>query len=270
MRYNINARLIYDATDGTLTLPGSSEPDSQLSITASALLYYFLRHTDVISRDEVLKKVWDDNGLTSSNSNLNQYLSMLRKTFRHYDIENIIVTVSRGMLQLNPELTIAIIDDIAEAPSEPAAEVAPMQDSRPPFTRAEETSAPSRHARGTCWYLAGGCLLTIALLLVICSFLGGNTSHPITLTQMRHSQCELLASDEMLRSVAGTAYGKNFDAVRQRLKLECKPGERFVFFYGDRLETNGLGRVFLAHCAMHEDNPFSYCDNYFYYSWKPQ
>ena len=92
MRYNINARLIYDATDGTLTLPGSSEPDSQLSITASALLYFFLRHTGVVSRDEVLKKVWDDNGLTSSNSNLNQYLSMLRKTFRHYDIDNIIVT----------------------------------------------------------------------------------------------------------------------------------------------------------------------------------
>ncbi|EPE7328000.1 hypothetical protein ACSLWP_005053, partial [Salmonella enterica] len=51
--------------------------------------------------------------------------------------------------------------------------------------------------------------------------------------------------------------------------IACKPGERFLFFYGDRLETNGLGRVFLAHCAMHEDNPFSYCDNYFYYSWKP-
>jgi hypothetical protein len=80
---------------------------------------------------------------------------------------------------------------------------------------------------------------------------------------MNHSQCELLASDEMLRSVSATAYGKNFDEVRQRLKLSCKPGERFVFFYGDRLETNGLGRVFLAHCAMHEDNPFSYCDNYF-------
>ncbi|KJF75540.1 hypothetical protein UA70_30805 [Raoultella planticola] len=87
---------------------------------------------------------------------------------------------------------------------------------------------------------------------------------------MTHSQCELLASDEMLRSVSATAYARNFDEVRQRLKLECKPGERFVFFYGDRLETNGLGRVFLAHCAMHEDNPFSYCDNYFYYSWKPQ
>ncbi len=37
-------------------LPGSDEPDSQLSITASALLYFFLRHTGVVSRDEVLKK----------------------------------------------------------------------------------------------------------------------------------------------------------------------------------------------------------------------
>lgn len=260
MRYNIHGRLIYDAMDGTLTLPGSDEADSQLSITANALLWFFLRHTGVVSRDEVLKKVWDDNGLTSSNSNLNQYLSMLRKTFRHYDIDNIIVTVSRGLLQLNPDLTIHPLDASPEPP--PKADTEPNQ--------AEQKPAPSHHARGTCWYLAGGGLLTIALLLVVCSFLGGNTSHPITLTQMRHSQCELLASDEMLRSVAGAVYGKNFDAVRQRLKLECKPGERFVFFYGDRLETNGLGRVFLAHCAMHEDNPFSYCDNYFYYSWKPQ
>jgi hypothetical protein len=194
---------------------------------------------------------------------------MLRKTFRHYDIENIIVTVSRGMLQLNPELTIAIIDDIAEAPSEPAAEVAPMQESGPP-SPGRGNLRPSRHARGTCWYMAGASLLAIALLLLAFAFVGGGESRPITLTQMTHSQCELLASDEMLRSVSATAYGKNFDEVRQRLKLECKPGERFVFFYGDRLETNGLGRVFLAHCAMHEDNPFSYCDNYFYYSWKPQ
>jgi DNA-binding winged helix-turn-helix (wHTH) protein len=45
----------------TAHYPRKHEPDSQLSITASALLYFFLRHTGV-SRDEVLKKVWDDNG----------------------------------------------------------------------------------------------------------------------------------------------------------------------------------------------------------------
>lgn len=270
MRYNINGRLIYDATDGTLTLPGSDEADSQLSITASALLYFFLRHTAVVSRDEVLKKVWDDNGLTSSNSNLNQYLSMLRKTFRHYDIDNIIVTVSRGLLQLNPGLTIDMLDISPEPDpqaqpqpvTEPGSSVAPSIGLKKP--------SPPRKKHGACGYIAGTGLLTLALLLVVFSFLNDSESRPILLKPMSHSHCELLASDEMLRSVAGTNYGKNFDAVRQRLKLECNPGERFVFFYGDRLETNGLGRVFLAHCAMHEDNSFGYCDNYFYYSWKPQ
>ncbi|HGN9364320.1 TPA: transcriptional regulator, partial [Klebsiella quasipneumoniae] len=224
MRYNIHARLIYDATDGTLTLPGSDEPDSQLSITASALLYFFLRHTGVVSRDEVLKKVWDDNGLTSSNSNLNQYLSMLRKTFRHYDIDNIIVTVSRGMLQLNQDLSIELLDagpalaDVASPAAPPGEPAGAGRETTPP--------AASPHARGMCWYLAGGCLLVIALLLVAFTFAGTHVARPINLTLMNHSQCELLASDEMLRSVSATAYGKNFDEVRQRLKLSCKPGER--------------------------------------------
>lgn len=266
MRYNINARFIYDATDGTLTLPESDEPDSQLSITASALLFFFLRNTGVISREEVLKKVWDDNGLTSSNSNLNQYLSMLRKTFRHYGIDNIIVTVSRGYLQLNPDVVIETLDDTVPE----ITDITPPVIQTEPPPQAEESAPPSAHARGMCWYMAGVGLLVMSLLLVAFSLAGSRESRPIALSQMTHSQCELLASDEMLRSVTASAYGKNFDDVRQRLKIACKPGERFLFFYGDRLETNGLGRVFLAHCAMHEDNPFSYCDNYFYYSWKPQ
>ena len=266
MRYNINARFIYDATDGTITLPQSDEPDSQLSITASALLFFFLHNTGIVSREEVLKKVWDDNGLTSSNSNLNQYLSMLRKTFRHYGIDNIIVTVSRGYLQLNPDVVIEALDDTP--PPAPTPEPPVIVDETAPEPP-QETPPATTHARGTCWYIAGACLLTIALLLLILSLVGVRESRPITLSQITHSQCELLASDEMLRSVSADAYVKNFDEVRQRLKVECKPGERFLFFYGDRLETNGLGRVFLAHCAMHEDNPFSYCDNYFYYSWKP-
>ncbi|WP_052282635.1 winged helix-turn-helix domain-containing protein [Kluyvera genomosp. 1] len=265
MRYNINARFIYDTTDGTIMLPQSDEPDSQLSITASALLNYFLHNTGIISRDEVLKKVWDDNGLTSSNSNLNQYLSMLRKTCRHYGIDNIIVTVSRGYLQLNPDVVIQALDESPAAPLKPPAAETDLAVSALPVT-----PPPTPHARGMCWYIAGACLLTIAVLLVAFSLVGTRESRPLNLTQISHSQCELLASDEMLRSVSASGYATNFDKVRQRLNVECKPGERFLFFYGDRLETNGLGRVFLAHCAMHEDNPFSYCDNYFYYSWKPQ
>jgi DNA-binding winged helix-turn-helix (wHTH) protein len=269
MRYNINARFIYDATDGSLTQRENTEPDSQLSITANALLYFFLRNTEIVSREEVLKKVWDDNGLTSSNSNLNQYLSILRKVFRHYDIDNIIVTVSRGYLQLNPDVIIEPIDDgshqLTGTPVHQPVTAMPELT----FDKAEWSVPLTPHDRGVCWYVAGGCLLVFSLMLVSLGLFNSREPSPIALTHISHNQCELLASDEMLRSVSADVYRKHFDDVRQQLGITCKPGERFLFFYGDRLETNGLGRVFLAHCAMHEDNPFSYCDNYFYYSWKP-
>ncbi|SUC28635.1 Transcriptional regulatory protein, C terminal [Providencia rustigianii] len=110
MKYKINAFIIYDAVDGTLSLK-EDEVDTQLSITANALLFYLIKRKGVVSRDEVLKAVWDDNGLVSSNSNLNQYLSLLRKTFRQYGIENIIVTVARGRLEFNSEILLELIDE---------------------------------------------------------------------------------------------------------------------------------------------------------------
>jgi hypothetical protein len=94
---------------------------------------------------------------------------MLRKTFRHYDIDNIIVTVSRGMLQLNQDLSIELLDagpalaDVA-SPAAPPGE--PAGAGRKPHR------LPLHHTRGTCWYLAGGCLLVIALLLVAFTFAG--------------------------------------------------------------------------------------------------
>ncbi len=266
MRYNINARLIYDAADGTLMLPDSDTPDAQLSITANALLFFFLRNTAVVSREEVLKKVWDDNGLTSSNSNLNQYLSMLRKTFRHYHIDNIIVTISRGNLQLNPAI---VVETLVESPIPLLAAPDPCHEVAAPKENSPNPPCP-QHERGMCWYMASAALLAISCLLVGFALVGRVASHPISLTPLTQHECALLASEDMLSSVAGNAYRKNFDAVRQRLKLTCKPGEQFYFFYGDKLQTNGLGRVFLVHCAMYENNPFSYCDNYFYYAWNPQ
>ncbi|MCU8650555.1 winged helix-turn-helix domain-containing protein, partial [Escherichia coli] len=185
-------------------------------------LNFFLHHTDIVSREEVLKKVWDDNGLTSSNSNLNQYLSMLRKTFRHYGIDNIIITVARGYLQLNPDVSIEPLD---EAPAPPAIiEPSIIPDVDAPTSSEDTGSAPSTltpvtHSHDAYWYFAGACLLTISILLVAFNLFGISEARPIALTQLSHSQCELLASDEMRRSVSVKAYEKNYDEVRKRLNI---------------------------------------------------
>nr|WP_314417840.1 winged helix-turn-helix domain-containing protein [uncultured Erwinia sp.] len=265
MRYNINASLIYDAADGTLTLPDSPNPDTQLSITASTLLFFFLQHQDIISRDEVLKKVWDDNGLTSSNSNLNQYLSMLRKTFRHYGIENIILTISRGNLQLNPDIVIEPLHDLLLEPARAA--------DSPAQTHTAATVAEIPLAQGIRkihWNVASAALLILSLLMLPLALINRFNPTFIEPLLLSNEGCELMGTPDMIGSVATLDYEKNFASVLKRLNLTCNPGQRYIFSYGDKLQTRGLGRVFLAHCAIQDDIPYGYCDNYFYYSWEPQ
>lgn len=264
MRYNINASLIYNTADGTLTLPGNNIPDTQLSLTTNALFLFLLEHPQIISREEILKKIWDDNGLISSNSNLNQYLSMLRKTFRYYGINNIILTVSRGNLQLNPEVTFVVLETTSgEDFSQPRQPESLLQN--------KEVTVPLPHYLPfMSWYRAGVILLSVSLIIMTVTLLADGKLNPVVLTPYTSGPCYLLASNEMLSSIQENTYLMNFNAIRQSLKINCLPTQRFAFFYSDKLQTNGLGRVYMAHCTMNDENPFSYCDNYFYYSWKPQ
>lgn len=289
MKYKINAFIIYDAADGTLSLK-EDEVDTQLSITANALLYYFIQNRGVVSRDEVLKAVWDDNGLVSSNSNLNQYLSLLRKAFRQYGIENIIVTVARGRLEFNSEVTLERLNAAKTHPAELIKSLSEIEDAavvlspaiepvsvNPPLTEPKlATTSPvnppkpvTKAKKEMCWYFASGALLLCSILLLVMAYLSNQPSQPINMTVLEHANCDVLSNEKMINATVAQNYVQNFDKVRNNLNLACVEKERFVFFYGDKLQTNGLGRVFLAHCAVNEDNPFSYCDNYFYYSWKP-
>ncbi|SUC36936.1 Transcriptional regulatory protein, C terminal [Providencia rustigianii] len=277
MKYKINAFIIYDAVDGTLSLK-EDEVDTQLSITANALLFYLIKRKGVVSRDEVLKAVWDDNGLVSSNSNLNQYLSLLRKTFRQYGIENIIVTVARGRLEFNSEILLELIDEetlntthLLNSLSEIQTAEVILTPATDPIELIPQESPKSIHPqkREICWYLASAVLLGCSILLATMNYFSSQPSAPISLPTLEHASCDALSTEKMINGVVAENYEQNFDKVRNNLNLDCKDKERFVFFYGDKLQKNGLGRVFLAHCAANESNPFSYCDNYFYYSWKP-
>lgn len=262
MIFNINAKLIYNPADGTLTTQGSDTPDTQLSLTTSALLFFILQHPEIITREEILKKIWDNNGLTSSNSNLNQYLSMIRKTFRYYGIDNIILTVSRGNLQLNPEITVDVLENNQEEPL-----FSPQKVKTQP-ERDKKSDRPSIQQYIPSPYWAGAILLGSSLMITVLTLATEKKLKPVALMPLVFGQCHLLANKEMLNSIQEKTYERNFNAVRQRLKINCLPAHRFAFFYGDKLQTNGLGRVYLAHCKMNEETPFGYCDNYFYYSWK--
>lgn len=262
MKYRINAFLVYDATEGSLKLDDGGKSDTQLTITANALLFFMLQNPGVISRDTVMQRVWDDNGLMSSNSNLNQYLSMLRKAFRRYGIENVIVTVARGRVEINPDLLIELIDDALLHPVVHASENAPSNEAAPDPAPANNISH-DRH-----WGYAGAAVSLLAIALFGWSWASGDSLKPITFTPLAQEPAEVFSTDIMINPRMRENYLRNFMAVKDKKEIKYDKDERFLFFYGDKLQSNGLGRTFLAHCAKHQDNAFSYCDNYFYYSWK--
>ncbi|PSW02583.1 winged helix-turn-helix domain-containing protein [Photobacterium lipolyticum] len=269
MKYKINAFLNYDATDGSLKLDDTGKSDTKLSITANALLYVLIQNPGIMSRDDVMKKVWDDNGLVSSNSNLNQYICLLRKAFRSYGIENIIVTIPKARLEINPELKIEVVDDNMLHPIFQQQAVSKSshenEQSVPEYT---DISLVADDSGDKYWGYASVVIFMLAFAVFWVSIFSERPLQMMTLTPVEHSQCELLSTEAMINAAVKDSYGKSFDAVKGKLALDCGKEERFLFYYGDKLQTNGLGRTFLAHCAENEDNPFSYCDNYFYYSWK--
>lgn len=132
MRYRIAETIIFDPEERTLTMEGHNESVA-LSIPASRLLAFMLKHKDILhERDELLIEVWDKYGLKSSGSNLNQYISVLRRTLSSMNCDAFFITVPKVGFKVNPAIDISVIKDcpVAETTSDLSDDVATTQHAR--------------------------------------------------------------------------------------------------------------------------------------------
>ncbi|HHP7836331.1 winged helix-turn-helix domain-containing protein [Serratia sp. CY76391] len=96
MRFLINNRIIFDEDNSTLALAEESLDPVTLTTIANRLLALLVKNNGIlISRDFIFSTVWDDHGKTASNSNLNNYIASLRRTFAGLGESEILVTVPR-------------------------------------------------------------------------------------------------------------------------------------------------------------------------------
>lgn len=282
MKYRINGFLYYDVIDATLSIHDDGLSDTQLSITANALLYFLLQSEGVISRDEILKAVWDDNGLISSNGNLNQYLSLLRKTFRHYQIEDFIVTVARGRLEINKNIHVEVIDDNQLHPlfwhqqpqHHPDSIFQPIDSTSQASPAMAKSSKLDNEHQERAWQIASLVLLSCIVLMLGFVLIGNVRFFPtqegefFKLTRLPVASCNVYIGEDFNNPKLEHSYQERFDAMRQTLDLECLAGLSFVFYDSDKLNNKELGRIFMAQCTTNEKNSYVYCDNYFYYKGK--
>lgn len=260
MKYKINGFLFYDVIAGSLSTAEKNQVPTKLSITANALLYYLIQNPGVLTRDELLKKVWDDNGLVSSNSNLNQYICLLRKSFRQYGIENVITTIPKKRLEISTTLDIERID------SDMLYAALPLQVKDNESTKNELYQV--KKTLSNFWCYASFVVFFLSFCLLISAVPSTETNEKIPLFRLPNQSCELFSIDKLINKQMTDNKINNFNAVKSKLNLSCGKDVRFLFFYRNKLESKGLGRTFLAHCTGNKRDPYEFCESYFYYSWK--
>lgn len=96
MKFIINETIIYNEIDGTLMISDNEESTIQLLKPTCRLLSILVRNNNIlITRERLLNEVWGEYGLKTSNNNLNNYTSMLRKSFISLGEDNLVVTQPR-------------------------------------------------------------------------------------------------------------------------------------------------------------------------------
>ncbi|QPT11987.1 winged helix-turn-helix domain-containing protein [Serratia rubidaea] len=133
MKYIINLIIVYTPSEKTLALHNDPSQKVNLSNPANRLLLELIRYNGkTLERETLLHNVWEEYGFTGSNSNLNTYISELRKSFSSLS-ENIkiITTVPKVGFRLEAEIEPALHPD-AHAETRADAEVVAQRTTSPP------------------------------------------------------------------------------------------------------------------------------------------
>ncbi|MGP3070096.1 winged helix-turn-helix domain-containing protein [Serratia nevei] len=96
MSIKINNSILYNESDGTLTQVDNTESKVVLIRSTSRLLSFFIENNNqLVLRERLISEVLVEYGLKASNNNLNNYISVLRKSLAQLGEYDIIVTYPR-------------------------------------------------------------------------------------------------------------------------------------------------------------------------------
>ncbi|RNW08435.1 helix-turn-helix domain-containing protein [Serratia nematodiphila] len=121
MRFLINNRVIFDEDNLTLALADENADPVVLTAIANRLLALLVKNNNIlISRDFIFSAVWEEHGKTASNSNLNNYIASLRRTFAGLGENEILVTVPRQGFMFAAENVNTVADTLTQEEIAPA------------------------------------------------------------------------------------------------------------------------------------------------------
>lgn len=263
--YIINDALYFDESAQTLSLNGEEENTLQLPCPAVRLLSELIKNNGtLLCREEILQNVWEAYGFRASNSNLNNYLSILRKQIAALDPQaSIITTLPKQGVVFNAE--VKLLSETADAPSP----CVPAMVAQEPL---KETSLPvSLHDATVCatgpllrngraQYLTFGLLLGVLLLMMFWGY--------SFFQHQRFPEITLLSLPPKGKCHFYVLPGSKLSAGQERevltkldVPLDCnsQPVDVFVGYGNDANHSRHM--AFVSWCLREVDRRYSRCEN---------
>jgi len=252
VQYTINGAIVFDTEEGTLTHPDTNDI-VQLPLPAQRLLQIILEsECEILTRDFLFREVWDKYGLTGSNNNLNQYLSLLRRSMLVFGCENFVITLPKVGIKLDEQVSIVKVS---------APHLSVKGDGH---SAVESEKKKKRAVPVTRWLICG---VTVILLVTTAGMWVLNTRNterdPVFTSHRLPSGCVI----QTVKSESDYYNEKVEYQVTKILKengLSCRKGFNVYFDYYTAGTPQTYGRTMLSLCRSGANGVNTSCDNIFY------
>lgn len=260
MRYIINSSIAFRVEDGALYRIESNDI-VVLPIPAQRLLLIILESGgSILHREFLLQEVWDNFGLVGSNNNLNQYLSLLRRTVSAFGCENFIETIPKVGIKIIEGVQIEkdIIENVFSGDNgESDKEIKRLKNDS--LFHKTKNIFSHRSLKNIIFYS----FLTIILisLSVLVHVKTGVDETPVASTL--RGGCHLVLYSEL--------NSRQYDRISEKVNVflnendkNCHPGVTIYFDDISSQSLYGKGRTFLSYCESDKKGINDVCQNYFF------
>jgi DNA-binding winged helix-turn-helix (wHTH) protein len=264
MKFLFNKHVIFDSDTGLLAAHDEQDDPVQISNPTKRLLLLLLQHQgEVVNRDVIFKKVWDDFGMVSSNNNLNHCISKLRRILRNLGLEEeIITTVPKMGFMFQKEI------DVEQFPDLPCL----LEDEQD--MTGEPTTSASAPRRVSKWLSAPSLLrpmlafnwisVIIATATLVASTWFWYLNRPPDRKEVfigEAGTCSVLISESILHMNDASSFKEGLLRYTRNLKPQCTSDQYLLVIKSRSYKTwsQDLSRLYIMRCGNLRDNKAEVC-----------
>ncbi|WP_431225561.1 winged helix-turn-helix domain-containing protein [Serratia sp. L9] len=290
MEYRFNDRVLFDADIGTLSPSDLSGEPIPISNPSKRLLLLLIDHYGMpINREVIFKKVWDDYGMISSNNNLNQCVSKLRRIIKVMGIDDeLIATVPKLGFMLRREILVEFRQGgdeeftLLSSTSESADMPYPLavgdaelemsadyddeidleidveeEEHQPPDVETPISADKKRWGWGIICALAG----FIFVLGIGTTMYTTNSFARQEVFLGKAGTCKVFMSTSTSSSVPGASLNQDMLSYVEQKKTVCRPDEYLLVVRSNQVRSfiSGVNRMFFVRCTIVREHRIEFC-----------